>query len=265
MLFPLASSAQLHPYLQCVHSAALVAKVSPLATVSGLPIVLAAQWYFTVWLVGHLVTGLFGIVSPLPPLPLYILVVGGCYSLAYLQSSGSFYLPVVFSFLYFNGFHYYYYYYYYYCYHYFTLVYFDQPPMNVFQCDWCPCLCCLILFCLFLHWSRGSWLGCGYCWAQGWFHPAGLGCWPTVGLFWAPDLHLHQMLFMDHKNKTCNKFEIIQICLSQHCNTKVRNERQIFNHHLHSLVIFLLTGSQQVMNLLIVDFKVANFNCELQL
>ena len=23
----------------------------------------------------------------------------------------------------------------------FTLVYFDFLPLNVFQCDWCPCLC----------------------------------------------------------------------------------------------------------------------------
>ena len=40
-----------------------------------------------------------------------------------------------FLFLYCNGFQYYYYYY-------FTLVYFDQFPQNVFQCDWCLCLCC---------------------------------------------------------------------------------------------------------------------------
>ena len=62
------------------------------------------------------------------------------------------------SFLYFNGFHYYYFYYY--CY-YFTSVYFIQLPLNVFQCDWCPCECCLILLCLTLPWGRGSWLGSG--------------------------------------------------------------------------------------------------------
>ena len=28
----------------------------------------------------------------------------------------------------------------------FILVGFDQLPLNVFQCGWCPCLCCLILF-----------------------------------------------------------------------------------------------------------------------
>ena len=39
------------------------------------------------WLEEHLVAGLFGIAFPLPPLPLYILVVVGPYSLASLQSS----------------------------------------------------------------------------------------------------------------------------------------------------------------------------------
>ena len=43
VLFLQASSALLHPYLQCVHSAASVAKVSPLATVSGLLIAGAAR------------------------------------------------------------------------------------------------------------------------------------------------------------------------------------------------------------------------------
>ena len=38
----------------------------------------------------------------------------------------SFYLPVVFSFLYVKGFHYYY------CHYYFILVYFGQLPLNVF-------------------------------------------------------------------------------------------------------------------------------------
>ena len=40
----------LHPYLRCVRSAALVAKVYPLATVSGLLITRASWQYFTVWL-----------------------------------------------------------------------------------------------------------------------------------------------------------------------------------------------------------------------
>ena len=47
----------------------------------------AARQYFTVWLGDHLVAGLFGITFPLPPLPSYILVVEGCYSLACLQLS----------------------------------------------------------------------------------------------------------------------------------------------------------------------------------
>ena len=148
MLFPQASSALLHPYPQCEHSAALVAKVGPLATVSSLPIVRVASQYFTLWLAEHLVAGLFGIVFLLPPLPLYILVVGGCYSLACLQSSrlilfaSCFFIPLFqwfSSLLLFLSL--------------FTLVYFDRLPLNVFQYDWCPCLCCLILFCLSLHWG----------------------------------------------------------------------------------------------------------------
>ena len=84
MLFPQASSALLHPYLQCEHSGAQVAKVGLLEMVSCLPIMCAARQYFTVWLAEHLVAGLLGIAFPLP---LYILVVEGCYSLACLQSS----------------------------------------------------------------------------------------------------------------------------------------------------------------------------------
>ena len=87
VLFLQAFSTLLHPYLQCVLSAAPVTKVRPLATVSGLLITWAVWRYFTVWLVERLVAGLFGIAFPLPPIPLYILVVGGCYSLACLQSS----------------------------------------------------------------------------------------------------------------------------------------------------------------------------------
>ena len=33
----------------------------------------------------------------------------------------------------------------------------------------------LILLYLALHWGRGSWLGCEYCWPRGWCHPAGVG------------------------------------------------------------------------------------------
>ena len=87
-LFLQASSTLLHPYLQCMQSVALVGKVSPLATVRGLLITWAAWQYFTVWLAERLVTGLFRIAFPLPPIPLYIfMVVGGCYSLSCLQSS----------------------------------------------------------------------------------------------------------------------------------------------------------------------------------
>ena len=173
MLFSQASLALLHPYLQCVHSAARFAKVGPLATVSSLSIMHAARLCFTVWLAEHLVADLFGIAFHLPPFPLYILVVGGSYSGACLQSSQLILFASCFFFHLFIsvGFHYYYYYYYYY----YTLVYFDRLPLNVFQCDWCPCLCCVILFYFSLCWGVGSWLGCGYCSPQGWFHPAGVG------------------------------------------------------------------------------------------
>ena len=86
-LFPQASSALSDPYLQRVHLEAPVAKVGPLETLSGLPIVRVAQRYFTVRLAERLVAVLFGIESSVPPLLLYILVVRSCYSLACLQSS----------------------------------------------------------------------------------------------------------------------------------------------------------------------------------
>ena len=127
----------------------------------------------------------FGNVFSLPPLPLDILVAGGCYSLACLQSSrlillaSCFFIP---SFQWFSSsllllllF-------------YFSL--FDWLSLTVFQCDWCPCLCCLIFFVY-------PFVGAGTC---GWVvdtagHDVGsilqgLGCWPTVGVFWARDLHL---------------------------------------------------------------------------
>ena len=84
MLFLQAFSTQLHHYLQCVQSAAPVAKVGPLAMVTGLLITHAARQYIPVSLAERIVAGLFGIVFPLP---LYILVDGGCFSLACLQSS----------------------------------------------------------------------------------------------------------------------------------------------------------------------------------
>ena len=97
MLFPQASSPLLDAYLQCEHSAALVAKVGPLATVSVAPVVRVAWRYFTVWLAEHLVAGLFGITAPLTPLPLYILVVGGCYRLTsqlILFTNNCFFIPL---------------------------------------------------------------------------------------------------------------------------------------------------------------------------
>ena len=86
-LFLLDLSALSHPYKQLVHSVAPVARVSPLATVSDLLITCAAWRYFTVCSAECLVAGLFGIVFPFPLIPLYIFVVGDCYSLACLQSS----------------------------------------------------------------------------------------------------------------------------------------------------------------------------------
>lgn len=71
-----------------MHSAAQVAEVGPLAMVSGLLITHSARQHFTRWLAEHLATGLFQIAFPLPSSPIIvnILVVGGCHSLAYLQS-----------------------------------------------------------------------------------------------------------------------------------------------------------------------------------
>ena len=78
--------------------------------------------------------------------------------------------------------------------YYFTLAYFDRLPLNVFQCDWCSCWCCRIVICFFsLCWGRGSWLGCGYCWPWGWFHPAGV---------WAPG---QPKGCFGHLTSTCNK------------------------------------------------------------
>lgn len=155
-----------------MYSAAPVAKVGPLAMVSGLPIMHEAWQYFPAWLAGHLLSGLFGIMTPHPTPRLIYLGSWGCYDLACLQSSSLNLFAscccVFFPFLYFKGFHYYYS-----CSYYFILVYLDQLPLVVFQCDRCPCLCCLIFFCLSLHWGGGLWLGSGYCWPWGWFHPAG--------------------------------------------------------------------------------------------
>ena len=178
----LASSALLHPYLKCVHSAAPVYS-------SCVQLCARVQPYFAVWLVECLVAGLFEIAFPLPPLPLYILVVRGCYSLACLQSSQlilytsfcrcRFCFVFFFSFLFFYGCHYYYFY----CFYYFSLLYFDWLPLKVVQCDWCLCWCCLVLFCL----SR-CWDGAGGCVVDTVGNGGDsilqvLGCWPTVYCF----------------------------------------------------------------------------------
>ena len=106
-----------------------------LRTVSDLLIARAARQYFIAWLAERLDAGLFGIAFSLSPFPLYILVVGGCYSLACLQS----FRPILFASCCFIPLFQWFHYYCYYCYYYFTLVYFDWLPLNVFQCDWCPC------------------------------------------------------------------------------------------------------------------------------
>ena len=72
------------------------------------------------------------------------------------------------------------------------IVYFDWLPLNVFQCDWCPCGCCLILTLFVYPFPKAG--------ARGWVLDTaghgghsilpGLGCWPNVGLIWVPDHHL---------------------------------------------------------------------------
>ena len=90
----------------------------------------------------HLFAALFGIAFPLPPLTLYTLVVGSCYSIAYFQSCRLILLPSFFFliplFQWFSLLILFYY------------SIFDRLPLNVFQCDWCPCLYCL-LFIFFIH------------------------------------------------------------------------------------------------------------------
>ena len=140
--------------MRCEQPAALVAKVGPLAMFN--PQCMHHR--------GTLLCGQQSVQLQIALPPLYISKQLGIVIVLHVCSHlNSFFLvSCYFIFLYFNGFHYYHY-----CHHYFTLVYFDQPPLKVFQCDWCPCLCCLILFCLSLSWNRGSWLGCGYCWVHG--------------------------------------------------------------------------------------------------
>ena len=135
-------------------------KVSCLAMVSSLTI-LCSAWRYFCCVVSRAFSCWFVWECVFPPSSSfrYLGIVGGCYSLACLQSSGlilfasCFFIPL---FQWFSSlllllllF-------------YFSL--FDRLPLNVFRCDWCPCLCCLILVCLSLCWGGGSWLGCGFCW-----------------------------------------------------------------------------------------------------
>ena len=90
----------------------------------------------------------------------------------------------------------------------------------------CPCLCCLILFCLSVCWSGGLWLGRGYCWPCEWFHPTGvgllascrivLGTWPPLAMNVANFLFhykadAHCFSFFGLTDITHTTFHIIQI------------------------------------------------------
>ena len=148
-----------------------------------------AVWQeFIAWFVKHLVTSLIGIASPLPLLPLYILVVGGCYCLHVCSHLGSFYLPVVFSFLYVNGFHYYY------CYHYFILFHFDRLHWMSFSVTgvYVSVMSYFILFISSL--EQGLVTGLWMLLAMGSFHPAGVGLLANCRVVWTPDVHLQWML-----------------------------------------------------------------------
>ena len=119
--------------IQCVHSAATVAKVGPLATVNGLPIACAVrlQFYCVVseWSVWWLVC--LGLRPPSLPSDYISWQQGVVIVLHVCSHVGSFYWLVAFdfvfcfffSFLYFTGCRYYYYYYNYYYYYY--LLYFS--------------------------------------------------------------------------------------------------------------------------------------------
>ena len=129
---------------------------------------------------------------------------------------GSFYLPVVFfffSFLCFNGFHY------------FTLVFFDRFHRMSFSVTGVHISCYLNFICLSLRWAGGG--------ARGWVVDTashgggsiwqGLGCWPTAGLFWAPDLDLRGVLLIEH----------MKCAFHQHHTSPLSGEH--FNPHLSSV------------------------------
>ena len=65
----------LHPYLRCVRSAALVAEVYPLATVSGLLITRASWQYCTVWLAERCRGWFVCICVPRPSPPIIIIII----------------------------------------------------------------------------------------------------------------------------------------------------------------------------------------------
>ena len=74
--------------------------------------------------------------------------------------------------------------YYYFGYYYLALALFYRLPLNLFQCDWCPCLCCLILFCFVfpaLGWGlvAGLWILLA---TGGGSILQGFGCSPSVEL-----------------------------------------------------------------------------------
>ena len=128
---------------------------------------------------------------PLPPLPLYVSVVRGCYSLACLQSSQLILFTsfccccfVLFCFFFlFIPFFYGCHYYYFYCFYYFSLLYFDWLPLKILQCDWCLCWCCLILFCLSRCWDGAHGCVVDTVGNGGDSILQVLGCWPTVYCF----------------------------------------------------------------------------------
>ena len=129
-------------------------------------------------------------IPPPSPIIIYSILVSGVVTVLHVCShlNSFFWVSCYFIFLYFNGFHYYHY-----CHHYFTLVYFDQPPLKVFQCDCMVPMFVLPYFILFIPLLEqglvaGLWILLG-----AWLIPScwpGLSCWPSVGLFWASDLHL---------------------------------------------------------------------------
>ena len=76
---------------QCVRSAALVAKVYPLATVSGLLFTRAAWQYFSVWLAKRCRGALYAFAFPVPPFPLLLFLL----SWSFLDFDGFFFITIL--------------------------------------------------------------------------------------------------------------------------------------------------------------------------